>query len=109
MPFFRTGMLGSDGQGPNSSGENIGHITAVRMRVVGSGNLDMRLYSTDDVTSSDLVAFAMSAATNIQPTRLANFIEQRASLKCSTDEIDEWFRINRIIIYVREFGSSYPG
>jgi len=109
MPFFRTGLLGSDGQGPDSSGENIGHITAVRMRIVGSGSLDMRLYSMDDVNNYDLIPFTMAAATNIQPTRLANFIEQRASLHCSTDLINEWFRINRIIIYVREFGTSYPG
>lgn len=91
------------------SGENIQHITAVRMRVVGSGNLDMVLYSQDDVQSQTLVPFVLSATTPIQPTRLANFIQQRASLDIRTNVINEWFRINRIVVFTKEFATSYPG
>lgn len=106
MPFFKTAMFPT---GESSNGENITHFTAVRMRLQGEGNLDMTLYSTDDVRNEPLVALVMAATTNIQPTRLSNFNEQRASLNVSTDEIDEWFRIHRLMIFVKEFGTSYPG
>lgn len=106
MPYAQTALL----PGANRSmGENIQHFTAVRMRLTGQGNLDMTLQSTDDVNIQTLVPFAMAVVTNIQPTRLANFVEQRASLRLSTDLINEYFIINRIILYQREYGSSFPG
>jgi|SRR3990167_759210 len=95
---------------PNGSrGENISHINAIRMRVVGSGNLELTLYSLDDVDSQALVDITMSAATAIQPTRLANFWSQRVSLELKTDAINEYFRINRVIMFTKELYSSYPG
>lgn len=106
MPFAKTALLSAAN---GSIGENIDHFTAVRMRVVGSGNLDMVLYSHDDILNQELVPFTMAGATNIQPTRLANFIQQRAMLNISVDEINEWFRINRIIVYTKEFATSFPG
>src|SRR3990167_6309161 len=90
-----------------SSGENISHFNSVRMRVIGTGSLQMTLFSLQDVRSEVLVPFTMSLTTNIQPTRLANFIEQRASLEVKTTAINEYFRINRIIIFSRKFASSY--
>lgn len=92
-----------------SSGENISHINAIRMRVVGQGSLNMTLYSLQDVESQVLVPVTLSSATNRQPTRLANFMQQRASLELETTEIDDYFRINRLIIFTRETFTSYPG
>lgn len=106
MPFAKTGLFPS---GKESSGENITHFTAVRMRLTGSGNLDMTLYSMDDVNSQALVPFVMASATNIQPTRLCNFNEQRASLYLSVDVIDEWFNIKRIMLFTAEHATSFPG
>ena len=106
MPFIKTALF-PDGQG--SQGENIIHFTAVRMRLQGGGNLDMTLYSLDDFYTDILVPFAMTNTTNIQPTRLSNLNQQRASLYLSTDQINEWFRINRIIVYTKEVATSYPG
>lgn len=91
-----------------SGGENVSHFNAVRMRLQGTGNLQMILWSADDIRSQTLVPFEMSLLTNIQPTRLANFIEQRVALEVKTTEINEFVRINRIILFAREFGSEYP-
>jgi len=88
---------------------NISHINAVRMRVIGTGNLNMTLYSLSDEISQPLVPFTMSLTTRIMPTRLSNFMEQMASLECETTEINEYFKINRIIIFTKEVFSSYPG
>lgn len=92
-----------------SSGEGISHFNSIRMRIIGTGSLLMTLFSMQDVRSEVLVPFTMGLTTNIQPTRLANFIEQRASLQIKTTAINEYFRINRIIIFSKEFATSYPG
>lgn len=92
----------------SSTQDNIVHYTSVRMRIVGSGNLDMTMYSQDEIYSSDLVPFVMSATTNIRPTRLMNFQHQRAYLKGSTNVSGEWFRINKIVIYAKEVFVDYP-
>lgn len=89
-------------------GELIHHVAAVRMRVVGSGNLTMALHSLDDIQITTLTPFAMAATTYIEPTRLANFKSQRILLRFGVNEIDEWFKIQRIIIYVKPVETSYP-
>lgn len=102
MPF---GASATEGSG----GENLSHITAVRLRVIGTGNLQMQLSSLDDVRTKTLKPLPIQPATNIQPTRLTNFIEQRAMLEVFTTEINEVFNINRIIIFMKETYTSYPG
>lgn len=95
--------------GHGSGGENLTHYGAIRLRVVGSGNLDLSLHSLDNVRNSTLVTLALSSLTNREPTRLCNFIEQRAQLRIGTNLINETFKINRIIVFVKEVYSSYPG
>jgi hypothetical protein len=92
-----------------SSGENISHFAAIRIRLNGTGNLLMKVYSLDDVKSKTLVPFTMSAANRIIPTRLVNFVEQRASFELKTSAIGEKFRINRIVVFMKEMYTSYPG
>lgn len=92
-----------------SSGENISHFAAIRIRLTGVGDLKMTVYSLDDVRSKVLVPFTMSATARIIPTRLVNFMEQRAAFELKTTDMDERFRINRIVIFMKEVYSSYPG
>ena len=92
-----------------SAGENITHFNAVRMRIQGTGNLKMSFISQDEVITQDLAPLVMAELTNIQPTRLANFMQQRAIFKLGTTEKDEFFRINRIVLFTKETFSSFPG
>ena len=92
-----------------SSGEGISHFAAIRMRLNGTGNLQLKIYSMDDVRTQTLVPLVMKELTNIQPTRLCNFVEQRAAFEGKTTEIDEFFKINRIIIFSNELWTSHPG
>jgi len=92
-----------------SSGENICHYGPVRMRVVGAGNLILSMHSLQNVKSATCPnAIVMTTTTDIEPHRLFNFMSQRASLRLGTTEIDEYFRINRIIIYAKEVFTAYP-
>lgn len=92
-----------------SAGELIHHFGMIRMRVTGSGNLKMRLLSFDETTSSTLNSFSLSATTNREPTRLANFSEQRAQLEFKTTEINEHFVISKIIIFTKPIAVEFPG
>ena len=89
--------------------ELINHYGLVRMRLNGSGNLRMRLLSLDEVKSVTLSPFVMEDPAYIEPTRLANFTQQRAQLEISTTAIDEYFVISKIIIFVKQTATSYPG
>lgn len=111
MPFVKLAYVSKNGSARPSGAisEDIQHFGAIRMRLNGSGSLKMTFYSLNDVNSMDLIPFTMQASTNIQPTRLTNFNEQRASLRISTTEIDEVFRINRIILFGKDLWTSYPG
>lgn len=95
--------------GEGSSGESISHFAAIRVRVNGIGNLQMTVFSLDDVRNKTLVPLQMQQKNRIIPTRLVNFVEQRACFELKTTQMDEKFRINRIVIFTKEVASSYPG
>ena len=86
----------------------INHYGAVRLRVFGSAKLSLELYSLSETRSFVLVPITLQSATNIEPNRLSNFIEQRASLEIGTLNIDETFQISKIIIFVKPVAKSYP-
>jgi hypothetical protein len=92
-----------------ANAENINHFGSIRLRVKGSGNLQLTLYSIDNVKSQSIPAIGMQENTNIQPTRLCNFVQQRAALEVKTTAIDEQFKIDRIIIFSKIIFTSYPG
>lgn len=95
---------------PNgSSGESISHFTAVRMRITGFGNLKMTMYSLDNVISKDLKDLEIPGASNIEPTRIMNFMQQRAAFRMGTTEINEFVRCNRIILFTKPVFTGYPG
>jgi hypothetical protein len=90
------------------SEEVINHYGAVRLRAVGSGNLRLTLFSLDEVKISSLLALTLQSKTNIEPNRLSNFTQQKAKLEVRTTEINETFRINKIVVFVRPTAKSYP-
>jgi hypothetical protein len=85
------------------------HVVGVRMRIKGSGNLDMYLTDLDNVRQYPMVPFTMAATTRIEPMRLTNFQSQRIRLVCSTNVINETFQITRIIIFAKPVAMEYPG
>ena len=92
----------------SGSGEYEHHIVGVRMRVVGSGNLQMALTDLDDVQTQNLIPFTMATATRIEPLRLANFQSQRIRLVGKVTESGEYFEIQRIIVFAKPVAQEYP-
>ncbi len=88
--------------------EVINHYGAVRLRVKGSANLKLKLFSLDEVKQSTLLPLTLSSTTNVEPNRLSNFTQQRAKLEIRTTEINEIFQISKVIVFVRPVAKSYP-
>lgn len=91
-----------------STGEVISHYNGVRMRVIGQGQLKLTLRSLQGVRVQSLADLPMQMTTNIEPLRLANFMEQRVSLEIKTTALNDYFRINRIILFGKPVFSMYP-
>ena len=92
----------------NQGGEYEHHVVSVRLRVVGSGNLQLSLADLDDIQVQNLVPIPMQAATRFEPLRLANLQSQRIRLVGKTTEIDETFTIQRIILFGKPVAQEYP-
>lgn len=88
--------------------ENILHFGGVRLRVNGQYNLQMELLSLDDDRFTDLKELPLRPRMGLEPTRRVNFKSQRTRLKIYTTKMNEYFVINRIIIYAKQSAVSYP-
>ena len=92
----------------SGGGESEWHVVAIRLRVTGAGNLKTRLSDYDNGQIQPLVDLPMLAATRFEPTRLANFQSQRVRVEGSTEEINETFRISRLVIFAKAVAIEYP-
>jgi len=99
-------MAGTAREG--GTGEGVVHFNAVRLRVTGTGNLKMKMLSLDDEFSDDLSDLPIKEKSGIEPTMPCNFMAQRMALEIKTVNINEYFKINRIIIFSREVFTSFP-
>lgn len=50
----------------------------------------------------------MAISTNREPLILGNFTEQRACFEFRTTELDETFKIGKIVLYVKVVATGYP-
>jgi len=96
-----------------SSGENINHFNGIRLRVLGDGNLQLKIMSLPDQdgiqTEKDLVALNMDTIPRgVEPLKKTNFMSQRAQYELYTTEINEFFTLNRIIIFYKPVFTQRP-
>jgi len=89
-------------------GNYITHVGAIRIRVSGSGNLRMRVISFGNVRTQVLTNTTMVDPTNILPTRLANFKDQKIQVEIWTTVENEVMQFDSIIPFVKVVASSYP-
>jgi hypothetical protein len=89
--------------------EQILHFGAITARLNGTGLFRMELFNLDDTAPSTLVPFTMATSPGKEPTRLCNFVQQRARLKMFTTDIDDYFKVNRVVVFVKPIYTQYPG
>ena len=92
-----------------SGGDDIQHFSHIRVRVVGQGQIFLSVASQDYVRIKTLVPLVLKPVNRQSPDRLVNFVEQRASFTFYTPELNTYFRINRIIVYMKTIYTSHPG
>jgi hypothetical protein len=90
-----------------SGEQDILHFAAVKIRVNGTGSLRLRFLSLDSVDTQTLVPLTMATLPARQPTRLCNFISQRGMLEIKTTDINEVFRINKVILFSKPLWTEY--
>jgi len=94
----------------STTGEQISHFTAVRMRVTGDGLLTMTMYTLNELDPQELLPFTLVEETYREPLRLMNYKHQRVFLEFATnDEINDFFSIGRIILFGKQLWTEYPG
>lgn len=93
--------------GPSGSG-NVTHFAGVRLRVVGSGNLQITVGTLEDVITKSPSAIVMDEPTRIEPYRIVNFMSQRASFQFKTTAENEWFKVNQLVVYMKPVFTNYP-
>ena len=99
------GAITSQGSG----GENIHHFSTIRIRASGVGTMRLAVHALNLTNHKILIPMILESNPRIQPNRLVNFVEQRASFQLAVLGMDEHVRINRIIVYMKEIYTSHPG
>jgi len=99
------GSAASEGSG----GDNVQHFSTIRLRVTGQGFMYMSVQSLDGVRDKALVPLKLEAANRIIPNIIVNFVEQKACFEFRVDGLNEYVRMHRIIIYMKEIYTSTPG
>lgn len=86
----------------------INHYGGVTINVSGTGELDLRFAGYNNVKILQLGAMTMQATSGRVLTRLANFNSQKAKLRISTDEINEYMKVDGLTIWWKPVYSQYP-
>lgn len=92
----------------NDTNDFIIHVNPIRLFVKGKGNLQLTLFSLDDVSSESLRNVAMVTATDKAVDVLSNFKNQYAAIEGKITEFDEYFIIRTIIAFTKPSAASYP-
>ena len=80
----------------------------LRLRIEGSGNLDVTYYGLDDVVTSIPPIVVIAGAPGKEYDRLTNFINERLSIKIRMDGINEWFNLFRLVPHAKFYGVRRP-
>ena len=97
-----------------SKGENISHCNGVRLRILGGGIVKLKLLGlpneNDVQVEYNLPDLNLNTLNqNREPLKKANFKSQRMQLFIETTEINEFWKINRLVIFAKPIYVNFPG
>jgi len=90
-----------------SGTENINHYASYRVRVVGTGNFKSTIFDLAG-NSKALANIAMENPARIEPLRIVNFISQRARIQFETEVINDFFKLYKIVVFIKPIFQQYP-
>lgn len=94
--------------GSQSTGENVIHVGAVRVRGYGNGTVNLRLIGLGNIEEQELASAILDDFTHRPFTILANFIQTRAQVELKTTELGDLMIVSRIIVYTKPIWTSFP-
>jgi hypothetical protein len=68
----------------------------------------MFLTGLDNAKTKTLAPLTMATSPGRETTTLTNFNSQRARLRMQTTTLDEYMKVNRVVIWIKERATSYP-
>jgi hypothetical protein len=89
------------------SGNKI-HVVSVRMVAVGSGALQTRLISKDNLRSQTLSDTTLLTDNDKEPTRIANFQSQKIQIEIRLRNENEYLDFNKFIAFIKPVATGYP-
>ena len=88
--------------------QNFIHLGGVRYRVVGAGTLKTIARTMDSIRSEQLANITLVIVTNKEQTILSNLSARRLMIDLYTENIDELFEFNRIILFIKPIFTQKP-
>lgn len=88
--------------------ELINHYNGIKLAVEGVGYLRVRLLSKSGVKEVTLAPLGMSPLNDRHEFIKANFRQARVQVELKIIDIDEYFRIDKIVVYYKPVATSYP-
>jgi hypothetical protein len=88
--------------------ESILHYAGATFRINGTGFARLTLMGLDRVKQLTLGPITMATSPGFEPTRKCNFTSQRTLIRMETTDIDEYMKVNRIVLWVKELYTEFP-
>jgi hypothetical protein len=113
-PFIQTALMpcpianALSGLTENSDG-TILHFGSVRLRVYGSGTLYGTMYSYDGATSDVLAPYTLSSVPGVEKNLISFMTGERSYLNLSLNNVNDWFKINKIRFFTNKLWEEVPG
>lgn len=86
----------------------IHHVGALGFRVKGSGVLDINIYGQDNIDTQAIPGLTLSATPGKEYIRPATFQSEKASVKISMNELNEYFILKELVVYMNVIFLSRP-
>lgn len=100
-PFFVTYSV-------NNNESDVLHFTGTRIKASGQGSLHQLFQSLDYIQTEQLNDIILRTSNNLVPFSLANFIDQQANVRVYMDTIEDFMKIDQIIIFYKKLFTGYP-
>jgi hypothetical protein len=86
--------------------ESVCHFHAVRMRVVGSGVLQINIQNADKTINVDCPSLVLATSPGKSLTRIFNVVSEMASPRIRMNNINEKFKLTRFVMFVKTVWQS---
>jgi hypothetical protein len=100
-PFFVTHFVGT----PEA---DVSHYAGTRMGISGQGTVKQVLQSVDYIHTLQFGNNILRTSNNRSPFSLANFVDQHASVRIYMDQLDDFMRVDQLIIFIKPVFTDYP-